>query len=228
MFRLILCTFTSFSFISLIFSGFCFIAFNCTRPYKGVIAEYNIRRLKNQVREERDKSFPGKSKKKYRAVPPGNYANNNDYDNYTDDNVDYSGSKVRMRRSYSASRLSEENFMEASDYSLETMEAHRMRERDRSRLRDRQSYSSTSTSPYRDRHGKGQGQVNESNNYPSEQYLRGALWLGRNLNMVIEELAEALDFFRSKFLSEVYAFITYLFFSFIVIIIIISITIFTV
>jgi hypothetical protein len=45
--------------------------------------------------------------------------------------------------------------------------------------------------------------IEGNNAHPSEGYLRGALWLGRNLAMVIEELAEGLDYFRSKYLTEV-------------------------
>lgn len=41
--------------------------------------------------------------------------------------------------------------------------------------------------------------------YPSESYLRGALWLGRNLTMVSEDLADAMDAFRTKYLGEVTA-----------------------
>ena len=39
--------------------------------------------------------------------------------------------------------------------------------------------------------------------HPSEPYLRGALWLGRNISMVIQQLAESLDAYWSKFLSKV-------------------------
>ena len=39
--------------------------------------------------------------------------------------------------------------------------------------------------------------------HPHELYIRGGLWLGTNILMVVEELAEALDGFRSKFLAEV-------------------------
>ena len=39
--------------------------------------------------------------------------------------------------------------------------------------------------------------------HPPEPYLRGALWLGRNLTMVIEEMAEGMDHFRVKQLAEI-------------------------
>jgi hypothetical protein len=38
---------------------------------------------------------------------------------------------------------------------------------------------------------------------PTEPYLRGAMWLGRNLIMIIEELADLLDAYRSKYIVEV-------------------------
>jgi hypothetical protein len=38
--------------------------------------------------------------------------------------------------------------------------------------------------------------------YPSASYLRGALWLGRNMTLMSEELAEALDTLRVKHLNE--------------------------
>lgn len=42
----------------------------------------------------------------------------------------------------------------------------------------------------------------DSINYPNESYLRGALWLGRNLTMLSEDLSDEIETFRSKFLSE--------------------------
>ena len=39
--------------------------------------------------------------------------------------------------------------------------------------------------------------------YPNESYLRGAMWLGRNFTILSEELAEEMDDFRTKFMSEV-------------------------
>ena len=42
-----------------------------------------------------------------------------------------------------------------------------------------------------------------SGSHPTESYLRGALWLGRNLTMVIEEMAEGMDHFRVKQLAEI-------------------------
>ena len=38
---------------------------------------------------------------------------------------------------------------------------------------------------------------------PSAEYLRGAVWLGRNMLMVTEEMVEQMDLFRSRYLREV-------------------------
>ena len=40
--------------------------------------------------------------------------------------------------------------------------------------------------------------------YPHDLFLRGALWLSKNILMIIEELAESLDNFRSKYVAEVF------------------------
>ena len=42
--------------------------------------------------------------------------------------------------------------------------------------------------------------------YPHDLFLRGALWLSKNILMIIEELAESLDNFRSKYVAEVFNF----------------------
>ena len=38
---------------------------------------------------------------------------------------------------------------------------------------------------------------------PTESYIRGALWLGRNLLLLLEEVAESLDMFRTTFIAQV-------------------------
>jgi hypothetical protein len=38
--------------------------------------------------------------------------------------------------------------------------------------------------------------------HPSEQYLKGAWWLGRNMTLVTEELAQHMDTLRSRYLAE--------------------------
>ena len=38
-----------------------------------------------------------------------------------------------------------------------------------------------------------------------EDYLQGALWCGRNMTLVTEELSEELDYLKSKFLREIFS-----------------------
>ena len=47
------------------------------------------------------------------------------------------------------------------------------------------------------RSGRGSGK------YPTEEYLQGAMWLGRNLVMLNEEMSERMESFRSKVLKEI-------------------------
>ena len=54
--------------------------------------------------------------------------------------------------------------------------------------------------------------TDESSDNPSEAYLRGALWMGRNFGLIFEEVAESLDLFRTKFMTEVWIIDRLLFF----------------
>jgi hypothetical protein len=47
--------------------------------------------------------------------------------------------------------------------------------------------------------------INNDDSFPSEKYLSGALWIGRNLTLIVEELADSLDNYRNKHLMEVAA-----------------------
>jgi len=153
------------------------------KPYRGVIAETHIRRLKSQVQSEHNKQLKGRSKKTLEA-------SDNYFDDYDDNDSINETHTVRGRLCEqtlskkgggSVVTVSKAKLLEASLLSLETL--------------GRQRYTGA---PDGDS-GFPQG----SNAHPSEAYLRGALWLGRNLAMVIEELAEGLDYFRSKHLTEV-------------------------
>jgi len=48
-------------------------------------------------------------------------------------------------------------------------------------------------------------QTGKAGVFPSDLYLQGALWLGRNFVMVSEEMGEAMEFFRTKVLREISA-----------------------
>ena len=89
-----------------------------------------------------------------------------------------------MRRSID--EVSAEKLLEASLISLETIGRQRATSH-KNTLRD--SIDSAGGSEY--------------GNFPTESYLKGALWIGRNLTLVIEELADSLDIFRNKYLVEI-------------------------
>jgi hypothetical protein len=88
---------------------------------------------------------------------------------------------LRKRGGGPISHVAKEKLLEASLQSLETL--------------GRQSRSNSEN--------RGGYLDIEDDVHPSEPYLRGALWLGRNIAMVLEQLAESLDSYRSKILSEV-------------------------
>ena len=86
-----------------------------------------------------------------------------------------------MRRSLED--VSAEKLLEASLISLETI--------GRQRATEKATNNKTLSSDY------GEGP------FPSESYLKGALWIGRNLTLVVEELADSLDIYRNKHLIEI-------------------------
>lgn len=45
--------------------------------------------------------------------------------------------------------------------------------------------------------------IQDSFGIPSSEYLRGAIWLGRNIHMITEDLVEQLDQYRTKYLREI-------------------------
>eukprot|EP01035_Chromulina_nebulosa_P018510 gene18510-24227_t len=165
------------------------------KPYKGVMAEKQIRRLQSIVKDDRKKSLKGKPKPFDQRIDD---YDDNDFNE--DDNIDdlpphhrRPCSKVGSKLDSQSSRLnnaSAQKLLEASLISLETL--------------GRQVVKST-----------GSNNVNLSMNliddksnanlsiYPSETYLRGALWLGRNITMLLEDLSESLDILRIKHLSDI-------------------------
>jgi hypothetical protein len=183
-----------------------------SRPYKGVIAERQIRRLRNQVNGERSKHLTGKPRS---SLDMGrNHMGIFEHE----DQEDMGGATVGERRlckmatrakhsaTASVDLVSTEKLLEASLHSLESM----------GRQMNVASVNSTSMgygfgndteasvhmSPSRMSMSAGShGSAPQS--YPNDSYLRGAMWLGRNLTIVSEELAEEMDLFRSKFMAEV-------------------------
>ncbi len=93
-----------------------------------------------------------------------------------------------MRRSID--EVSAEKLLEASLISLETIGRQRATQQ-KSSVRDNADSVYVGGS--------------ESGKFPTEGYLKGALWIGRNLTLVVEELADSLDIFRNKHLVEISA-----------------------
>jgi hypothetical protein len=95
-----------------------------------------------------------------------------------------------MRRS--VEDVAAEKLLEASLISLEAIGRQRA-----------SGVSRAVTAGVGDRNGAGGNDFD--GRYPSESYLSGAIWIGRNFMMVAEELADSLDIFRNKQLVEVAA-----------------------
>jgi hypothetical protein len=214
------------------------------RLYKGVIAERQIRLLKSQVSEQRNKGLTGRAR---RSLEEGALELMTFEEQDQDDDAgalagllshrERRPCKVAQRASQhqtaSVALVSTEKLLEASLHSLEKM-GRKMHlsaggaaggggsgllgsslnmsqysgggdffldepEGDRSRSFLNQSSSSHG---YRQ---PGHAAGGNDDQYPSESYLRGALWLGRNLTMVSEDLSDAVDAFRTKYLHEIAA-----------------------
>jgi hypothetical protein len=181
------------------------------KPYKGIMQGQTIRRLKSQVREKTIKSLQGHPKSpldshaaeaedylmfeepdtEIRPIPPherrlcqvrkslesqGARLHN------SHDAVHGSGDAIVRR---SIEEVSAEKLLEASLISLETI--------GRQRATQRTQQARDNAFP---------GGV-DGGAFPSDAYLKGAIWIGRNLTLVIEELADTLDVFRNRHLVEI-------------------------
>ena len=113
---------------------------NNAKPYRGVMAERQNRRLKNMLHDSREKFLTGKPKKY------------NPEDDQADD-------------AYDVHQAPTAELLQISLSSLENIGRHLHQTVDQSV-----------------QHG--------GRNHPSEPYLRGSLWLGRNMSMIAEELSE--------------------------------------
>ena len=110
----------------------------------------------------------------------------------------YQNQKLKRPQGGSVVLVSKEKLLEASLISLETMGRQRKTGVSGSGIDDTTLFSDGTN--YDDNNISssqgGQGQ-------PNDQYLRGALWLGRNFSIIMEELAEGIENYRTKFLNEV-------------------------
>ena len=180
------------------------------KPYKGVMQKHEIQRLKSQVRTNTQKSLSGHPR------PPAD-THEAEYEDYcmfeepdteirpvpphekrlcsVRRSLESQGSNMRKSEEYglgdtvvrrSVDEVSAEKLLEASLISLETI----------GRQRASQSQQASRDSM---RGGSDEG------DFPTDGYLKGALWIGRNLTLVVEELADSLDIFRNRHLVEISA-----------------------
>lgn len=175
------------------------------RPYQGVLAERQIRRLKSQVHNDRVKHLTGRPRK---YLEEG--LNQFEDIDQMDDTAFLSTDEKRLckimnaRKEHSAAdvtAVSTEKLLEASLNSLESMSKH-------VNLSMSNSLLDTSINNHSRNNSSLGGHANAAGaggpaDYPNDSYLRGALWLGRNLTMVSEELSEELEAHRVRILSEV-------------------------
>jgi hypothetical protein len=178
------------------------------KPYKGVMQKHEIQRLKSQVRDKTQKSLSGHPR------PPADTheAEYEDYGMFEEPDTEIrpvpphekrlcsvrrslesQGSNIRKSEEYgdavirrSVDEVSAEKLLEASLISLETIGRQR---------------ASQSQQQERDAIRGG----SDDGSFPTDGYLKGALWIGRNLTLVVEELADSLDIFRNRHLVEISA-----------------------
>ena len=208
-----------------IYSLFAF----CVRPYKGVIAERQIRRLKNQVKGERLKHISGRPRSSL-DMSAGRAGERFESQDQLDEE-EFQQSQclapherrlckvVGRAKSASAAGVdvvSTEKLLEASLQSLESL-GRQMHvagsnsismgygggddgdDVNLSLSRSQQGYARSPTSVST----AGAAGAQQNQPYPNDSYLRGAMWLGRNFTIISEELAEDMDAFRTKFTAEV-------------------------
>lgn len=170
-----------------------------------MIAERQIRRLKNQVKGERMKHFAGRPRS---ALDLSSGRSGGRFESQDQqEEADLPPHERRLCRMVSraatagpapVSVVSTEKLLAASLNSLESMgrQMHvagtnsiAMGQDDSSGWDRSMSQSHLPPSPPAP--------------YPNDSYLRGAMWLGRNFTILSEELAEEMNEFRTKFMLEV-------------------------
>ena len=196
------------------------------RPYKGVIAEREIRRLKSQVLEKTKKQLTGKPRNRL-DVSAEELLQDVDSDEEAARELSIPPHHRRpCQLHHQQQRLDEHNAFHASSSSntLRDISTKKFLEVTLNTLESmgRQDLAGSGVSIGMGMSGQrsqspnlrnGDSHIYSSNNnnnsnsndhpHPSEAFLRGALWLGRNLTMITEEMWEELDEFRTKHLSEV-------------------------
>ena len=166
------------------------------------MAEKQIRRLKAQVQDGRRRVMNGRPVEPEDRVP----------DYIEEDLVDYedtSGLPPHRRRpcmvvrepyvsdSSKIEKASAKKLLEASLLSLETLGRQVSRRQSFDVSSSKMSHSGTYMDD--DTVNKDKGTFE----YPSEIYLVGALWLGKNMSLVLEELVDGIESFRVKHFQDV-------------------------
>eukprot|EP01036_Dinobryon_divergens_P030096 gene30096-39292_t len=165
------------------------------KPYKGVLAERQIRRLQAQHKEDRLKLLTGRAMKA------------TDERAYTADDFDGDEELQQLLRQppgrLDMTAVSQEKLLVASLNSLESL-GQKLKNTSMNSL----NYSSAAWgSPEDDmgprRGGKGTLSSPQQAQFPGVSYLRGALWIARNWSVISEELASEMESFKSKQLDEI-------------------------
>jgi hypothetical protein len=193
-----------------------------SKPYREVMAEATMKRLQSQVKEKRSKNLRGRPKKFHElSREERNFFDVED--EYGD--LDPDGSALSHMPSHErkpcmlpqkGSRshiktLSANKLLVASLESLETIGKQNMATSvNRSQSMRR---SVPGGSPRRSGFSPRRGGYNSPSAYgstdedcdrqPSEEYLRGALWLGRNFVSVVEELCSNVEAVRLRCLKDI-------------------------
>lgn len=155
-----------------------------SRPFEEVITKKTIKRLKNQVKEERSKHLHGKAKKFDIDLSFQADDDMGDLPPHERRICMQHGPHYSKKKGGNLEAVSAEKLLEASLISLETIGRQKLMNKDKNENKE----------------------INMEDGYePSDEYLRGALWLGQNITIVVEELADAMDYFASKHMAEVSA-----------------------
>jgi len=193
-----------------------------SKPYKGVIAERQIRRLRSQVKGERRKHLVGRPRGSLDDMDYGGLRGQRFESGDQDDTKSLPAGGAGGRRlckivnrakhtgAASVDVVSTEKLLEASLYSLESMgrqinvTAANSTHGASSMLDESSGIMSPSAAmSTHQSFASPTAAASAGGSYPNESYLRGAMWLGRNFTILSEELAEEMDTFRTKFMGEV-------------------------
>eukprot|EP00981_Chlorochromonas_danica_P012341 scaffold4841_cov259-Ochromonas_danica.AAC.14 len=164
------------------------------KPYKGVLAERQIRRLQSQVKSDRKKSLTGRPRGKLEDIHKDHFA-------VEDMDInEMSGASRRYCKTEELRRSMEGRNRETVSVSTAKLLEASLTSLDNLSLRQ----SQTMHRPEDDiqRIAREASETVEGA-YPSASYLRGALWIGRNLTLISEELGQALDQLRMRTLSDI-------------------------